>query len=184
MQKIQLLFENSPWLVLPCFVVGVLYALLLYLRGKKLGNASWGSTINYILAGLRFFLVSLLCLLIIGPFIKQINSTIEDPIVVFAIDNSASVVAVEDSSTQSQWVQQVESLQQKLQNEDFQVETRSLVATEPLEAIKFNHTSSDIDGLLKSIESEYEGRNLSSVVLISDGIYNEGISSNLFSLPV
>nr|WKN35559.1 hypothetical protein K4G66_24610 [Tunicatimonas sp. TK19036] len=176
MQKIQLLFENSPWLVLPCFVIGVLYALLLYLRGKKLGNASWGNTINYILAGLRFFLVSLLCLLIIGPFIKQIRSTIEEPIIVFAVDNSASITAVEDSSTQGQWIKQIEELQQKLQDENYQVETRSLVATEPLGTITFNHNSSDIDGLLKSIESEYEGRNLSSVVLISDGIYNEGIS--------
>lgn len=176
MQKIQLLFENSPWLILPCFVMGAVYALLLYLRGRKLGNTSWGSTINYVLAGLRFFLVSLLCLLIIGPFIKQIRSTIEEPIVVLAVDNSFSVAAVEDSSTQGQWLQQLEGLQQSLGDEDYQVETRSLTSTTPLKDITFNYTSSDIDGLLKNIESEYEGRNLASVVLISDGIYNEGIS--------
>jgi len=180
MQKIQLLFENSPWLILPCIIVGALYALLLYLRGRKLGNVSWGKTTNYVLSGLRFFLVTLLCLLIIGPFIKQIRNTIEEPIVVFAVDNSTSVASADSSQ---QWVAEIAALQEEIRNEDYQVETRSLESSEALEDITFSHPSSDLGGLLNAIESEYEGRNISSVVLISDGIYNEGVSPTYASYP-
>lgn len=176
MQKVQLLFENTPWLILPCILIGIGYALLLYLRGKKLGNTSWGKSFNNLLAGLRFMLVSLLCLLIIGPFIKQLRSTIENPIVVFAIDNSTSITAVKDSSSQRDWLQKLTDINQQLQEENYQTETRSLEATVDLEEITFDRNSSNIDGLLKDIESEYEGRNLSSVILVTDGIYNEGVS--------
>ena len=180
MQKIQLLFENSPWLILPCFLVGALYALLLYLRGRKLGKVSWGKTTNYVLSGLRFFLVTILCLLIIGPFIKQIRNTVEEPIVVFAIDNSTSVASVDSSQ---QWINEIGALQEEIRNLDYQVETRSLETSEALNDIAFSHPSSDLGGLLSSIESEYEGRNISSVVLISDGIYNEGVSPTYASYP-
>ncbi|MEM9832669.1 MAG: hypothetical protein AAF944_18710 [Bacteroidota bacterium] len=180
MQKIQLLFENSPWLIVPALVVGAAYALLLYLKGRKLGTVSWGKTINYVLAGLRFVLVSLLCLLIVGPFIKQIRNTIEEPIVVFAVDNSVSVVAAGDSG---QWLAQVTDLQNQVQQQDYQVETRSFSATSPLDSIIFSEQRSDIEGLLSVIETEYEGRNLASVVLVSDGIYNEGVSPAYSTYP-
>ncbi|MEM6844996.1 MAG: hypothetical protein AAF632_22475 [Bacteroidota bacterium] len=180
MQKIQLLFENSPWLIVPALVVGAAYALLLYLKGRKLGTVSWGKTINYVLAGLRFVLVSLLCLLIVGPFIKQIRNTIEEPIVVFAVDNSVSVVAAGDSG---QWLAQVTDLQNQVQQQDYQVETRSFSATSPLDSIIFSEQRSDIEGLLSAIETEYEGRNLASVVLVSDGIYNEGVSPAYSTYP-
>ncbi|MEM8968316.1 MAG: vWA domain-containing protein [Bacteroidota bacterium] len=180
MQKIQIMFESSPWLIVPALVVGVVYALLLYLKGKKLGTVSWGKTINYVLAGLRFVLVSLLCLLIVGPFIKQIRNTIEEPIVVFAIDNSASVAAVGDSA---RWVTEVANLQGEVQQQDYQVEVQSFSTANVLEAITFSEQRSDIEGLLSTIETEYEGRNLASVVLVSDGIYNEGISPVYSTYP-
>ncbi|MGD1894084.1 MAG: hypothetical protein ACFB15_26250 [Cyclobacteriaceae bacterium] len=150
------------------------------MRGRKLGNVSWGKTTNYVLSGLRFLLVTLLCLLIIGPFIKQIRNTIEEPIVVFAIDNSTSIASADSSQ---QWISEVTVLQEEIRNEDYQVETRSLETTEALGEITFSHPSSDLGGLLNAIESEYEGRNISSVVLISDGIYNEGVSPTYASYP-
>lgn len=180
MQKIQLLFDNSPWLILPSLLVGIAYALLLYLKGRKLGTVSWGKTVNYVLAGLRFVLVTLLCLLIVGPFIKQIRNTIEEPIIVFAVDNSASVLSAGDSA---QWIPEILALQQKIQQQDYLVETRSFSSTDTLETISFTEQRSDIAGLLSDIETEYEGRNLASVVLVSDGIYNEGVSPAYASYP-
>ncbi|MGB3588904.1 MAG: hypothetical protein WBA23_20325 [Tunicatimonas sp.] len=180
MQKIQLLFDSSPWLIIPSLLVGLAYALLLYLKGKKLGTVSWGKTINYVLAGLRFVLVTLLCLLVVGPFIKQIRNTIEEPIIVFAVDNSASIQSVGDSV---QWISEVVALQNEIQQQDYQVETRSFSSSDALEIITFSEQRSDIEGLLSDIETEYEGRNLASVILVSDGIYNEGISPAYGSYP-
>lgn len=176
MQQVRLLFDNSPWLVIPCLVVGLLYAGLLYLKSKGFRSSSWGRRANYTLLALRFVLVSLLCLLLVGPFIKQIRSTVEKPVVVFAIDNSASVAAVEDSADLQALKENIARLGKEVQEKDYLLAYRSFDTSEPLDSIQFDYSSSDINALLKSIASDYEGRNLASVVLFSDGIYNRGIS--------
>src|SRR6185436_8609107 len=50
----------------------------------------------------------------------------------------------------------------------------------------FNHPVSDINSVLRQIEAEYDGRNLASVVLVSDGIYNTGVSPlySVFKTPI
>ncbi len=176
MQQIHFLFDNSPWLVIPCLVVGALYAMLLYIKSKRFKNSIWGKRVNYTLSALRFFLVSLLCLLLVGPFIKQIKNTLEKPVVVFAIDNSASIAAIADSSALHQLKSSVREIGEEIQEKGYLLDYRSFESPEALDSIDFDFVSSDINGLLREIISDYEGRNLSSVVLFSDGIYNRGIS--------
>jgi hypothetical protein len=176
MQQVQLLFDNSPWLLIPCLLVGAAYALLLYFKSKGFRNQSWGKTINYLLTGLRFVLVSLLCLLLIGPFIKQIKNTLEEPIVVFAVDNSSSIAAVEDNSQMQALKQAIENAASSLENSDYKLEFRTYEGLQEVDSLQFDYNSSDLGSLLNAIASDYEGRNLASVVLFSDGIYNQGIS--------
>lgn len=176
MQQVQLLFENSPWLLIPCLLVGAVYALLLYFKSKGFRNQSWGKTINYLLTGLRFLLVSLLCLLLVGPFIKQIKNTLEEPIVVFAIDNSASVAAVEDSGKLQGLRQAMLNAASSLEENDYTLDFRTYEGLQQPDSLRFDFNSSDLGNLLNAIASDYEGRNLASVVLFSDGIYNQGIS--------
>jgi hypothetical protein len=176
MQQVQLLFENSPWLLIPCLLAGAVYALLLYVKNRGFRNPSWGKTVNYLLTGFRFVLVSLLCLLLVGPFIKQIKNTLEEPVVVFAIDNSASISAVEDSSTLQSLKGIIETTAATLEDNEYTVDFRTYEGLQTIDSVNFSHTSSDISQLLKSIASDYEGRNLASVLLFSDGIYNQGIS--------
>ena len=57
--KIKLLFESSLWLVALCLLIGIAYAYLLYQK-----KATWGKTINWILAAIRGILASILCLLL------------------------------------------------------------------------------------------------------------------------
>lgn len=174
MQQVQFLFDNSPWLILACLAVGLLYAALLYFKSFK--KKTWDKKVNYTLSVLRFILVSLLCLLLIGPFIKQIKNNLEKPVVVFAIDNSSSITAVEDSAALEQIKQEISQLSNKLQEKGYLADYRSFGAAEPLDSIRFDYNSSDINGLLRDIASDYEGGNIASVVLLSDGIYNRGIS--------
>ncbi|MDF9799798.1 hypothetical protein OKW21_005061 [Catalinimonas alkaloidigena] len=176
MQQVQLLFDNSPWLIIPSMLVGAAYAALLYLKNKGFRHQSWDKQINYLLTGLRFVLVSLLCLLLVGPFIKQIKNTLEEPIVVFAVDNSSSISAVQDSSALQTFKQSLESVSADLMDNDYTLEYRTFEGSQNLDSLNFRHNSSDLSELLSSISSEYEGRNLASVVLFSDGIYNEGVS--------
>ena len=176
MERVRLLFDYSPWFVGVCLIAGALYAALLYLRGKSFVNKSWGKKINYSLTALRFLLVTLLCLLLVGPFIRQIKNTVESPLVVFAIDNSASLAAIEDSAKLDALKQQLAQVAAGIQEADYEVEFKTFDGSGSLDTLKFNHQSSDLNGMLANIASDYEGRNLASVVLFSDGIYNQGIS--------
>lgn len=176
MERVRLLFDYSPWFVGVCLVVGALYAALLYIRGKSFVNKSWSKRINYSLTALRFLLVSFLCLLLVGPFIRQIKNTVESPLVVFAVDNSASLSAIEDSARLETLKQQLTGVANTIQESDYEVEFKMFDASGGLDTVQFNHQSSDLNGMLTDIASDYEGRNLASVVLFSDGIYNQGIS--------
>ena len=176
MQKLQLLFENSPWWVIACLVIGVLYALLLYIRGSRFKHASWGKNINYALLTLRFLLVSILCFLVVGPFIKQTKNTVESPVVVFAVDNSSSVAAVLDSNETTDLKQRIDSVTTALRQAGYTSEIRDLQTLTTLDSLRFDYTSTNLDETLRTIASDYEGRNLASVVMLSDGIYNQGVS--------
>ena len=175
MQQVQLLFDNSPWLLIPCMLVGAAYALLLYIKSRGFRYASWGRQVNYLLTGLRFLLVSLLCLLFVGPFIKQIKNTLEEPIVVFAVDNSASVPAV-DSTGITDLKSALQQAATELGEQDYTLDIRTYEGLQNIDSLRFDHPSSDLGHLLNTIASDYEGRNLASVVLFSDGIYNQGVS--------
>ncbi len=176
MQEVQLLFNNSPWFILACLAAGLLYALLLYVKSFR--KKQWDKKINYLLSALRFVVVTLLCLLLVGPFIKQIKNNTEKPTIVFALDNSASVKAVEDSTAIEQLRNNIATMANAAEENGYTVDFRSFSQEDiaALQNIRFDHSSSDLNELLKNIASDYEGGNLASVVLFSDGIYNRGIS--------
>ena len=176
MEKVQLLFEDSPWWTIACLAAGALYTLLLYIRRNKFKHEAWGNKINYALVILRFTLVSLLCFLVIGPFVKQTKNTVESPVIVFAVDNSASVSAVLDSSSTVTLKQRLDSMSTILLKAGYASELRDLQTSVTLDSLDFDNNSTNLDNTLRTIASDYEGRNLASVVLLSDGIYNQGIS--------
>jgi hypothetical protein len=67
---------------------------------------------------------------------------------------------------------------QELKESDFQVEVEDLEGDtiRRLTPEIYDHPATDLSKTLEDIDNKYEGKNLQSVVLISDGIYNRGIS--------
>ena len=174
MENFQLLFESPPWLILLCFLAGAGYAYLQYQRQGHCGKRT-----NQVLAGFRFLLVTLLGIILLSPFIKQIRNLVEDPSLVIAIDNSTSVSEVEDSTNLQSLLGELSKMITILEEEDYSIDIRTMDGQESPSEItqaKFNYPSTDINQLLSQIQSDYEGRNLGGVVLLSDGIYNQGIS--------
>ena len=171
MDKFSLLFESPPWLIGVGVLIGFAYAAVLYYRTK----APWRKTVNYLLAGLRFLMVTQLTLLLFGPLIRQIKNTSEPPSVVLAIDNSQSVAEIEDSVSLGQFSAEMQLITEELQNKGYLTEVRTLSSTRaPDQQITFSETSSNLNSMLRQIQNEYESRNLSHVILFSDGLYNLG----------
>ena len=171
MDKFSLLFESPPWLIGIGVLIGIAYAAILYFKTK----VTWGRNINYILAGLRFLMVTQLTLLLFGPLIRQIQNTKELPSLVFAIDNSQSIAEIEDSISLVDFENNLKSLQEDLSDKGYLTEIRTIsVENDQHAPVKFNATSSNINALLQRIANDYESRNLSNVLLFSDGLYNLG----------
>ncbi len=153
-------------------MVGAGYAALLYSA-----KAPWSRTINYALAFVRFAVVSFLCFLLLSPFIKTTTTTTEAPTVVLAVDNSQSVGLFTPPQVLTQATQGLAQLTETLRGRGFKVETRTLSAgNSPArpDSLQFQTPATDLDGLLTGIGEGYQGRNLAGVVLVSDGVVNQG----------
>ncbi|MEL6538637.1 MAG: hypothetical protein AAFQ98_24675, partial [Bacteroidota bacterium] len=173
MQDARFLLDASPWFILVALLVGLTYALLLYWR-----RGPWPLSLHRVLTALRFIIVSLLCFLLLGPLLRQIENQFEDPTIVIALDDSSSLAQVTDSTTLLAVENQLSDLGDQLSG-DFKVVYRSLSApeeSEDLNPVGFSHPESPLATLLSDIKADYEGRNLAAVVLASDGIYNQGTS--------
>ncbi len=172
MDQLQLIFEESPWWILPSIILGAGYAWLLYQK-----KGPWSNTTHKILAALRGFFVALLAFFLINPLLKQIISQIEDPIVVIAVDNSASVLGVDEDPELLKT--ELSSLISGIDQSTTQVDVYTFdgrLAPNEFDSLKFDSKSTHLSGILRSIQSDYEGRNLAGVVLASDGIFNQGLS--------
>ncbi|HEY8402653.1 MAG TPA: VWA domain-containing protein [Cytophagaceae bacterium] len=184
MDSFKILTEFSLWFIILCFAVGFVYSYVLY---KK--DHPWSRNVNNWLAALRFILVSLLCFLLLGPFVKYFKNYFEKPVIVFAIDNSQSIELTSDSSFLATFKQQLAGVAQSVQEAGAEIDIHSLEEGESktdLQAIAFNFHSSNLSSLLDRVKNNYENRNLAGVVLVSDGIYNQGVAPHYkdYNFPV
>lgn len=171
----QLITAYSPWFIILCIGTGLLYAALLYSQ-----DAPWSKSTNRILAFVRFLLVSLLAFLLLEPMIRQVNNEYEKPVAVVAIDNSESLALTNSPEKLKKAVETMNSVAERLENRGFEVQMRSLLPNAtPLrsfDSVRFNLPVTNLQGLFASIQNNFENRNLGAVVLLSDGIYNQGSS--------
>jgi len=172
MQHTFLQFELSAWLIIGCLFLAAIAIYLLYSK-----DSVWSRSVRYLLLVLRFICIFALSLLLLGPILNQIINTVEKPTWVLGIDNSSSIAAALDSSTTSKLLAQTNTLKSRLEADGYLVNVRSLSDNiEDGSSLTFDKQTTDLNAFLKNIQSDYEGRNLAGVLLVSDGIYNRGLS--------
>ncbi|MDZ7608621.1 MAG: hypothetical protein U5K79_24230 [Cyclobacteriaceae bacterium] len=170
MNRFKLLFESSPWLIWIGVLIGAVYALLLYYRVKT----PWSRQMNVALMAVRFLMVTQLTLLLFGPLIRQIKNAKEPPSVVLAIDNSQSIMEMTDSLRIDSLETAINALNLELQSSGYITEIRTLDGVTREQNIDYSSKTSNLHALLEGIQNDYESRNLATVVLFSDGLYNSG----------
>lgn len=141
------------WLFLMALAIGLVYASLLYLFSKK-----YGKMLTVLLFSLRAIVVAIVVMLFINPYIKQKTAKIENPIIVFAKDNSESMTEYPTS---------VDSVMHILEK-NYDVEYYG-----------FGDQYTNISSALSTISRQYYKKNVGAVVLISDGIVNQGVNPEL-----
>ncbi|GAB4053714.1 vWA domain-containing protein [Spirosoma litoris] len=184
------IFQSSPWWILVCLLVGAAYAFAMYqplprLVGSGVTVGGFDKRTTYGLAALRFVIVSFLCFLLLNPLIRSLRTLTEKPKVVLAVDNSESVAAAGRPAL-NKALAGLQTLRQQLTDKGLDVAIRTFgdsVTDADLTQIPFTRRTTDLSGLLSGIRSDYEGRNLTDVVLVSDGIFNQGMSPTFGQYP-
>ncbi len=180
MHQQNIIFESSPAYIIVCAIVAVGFAFLLY-KAKHPWSKKW----NRVLFGTRAVLAFLLAFLLLGPIVKQINNIFEKPFFIVLYDNSVSVREAVDSTALINMGANLNGVSTVLQDKGYEVKINNL-AGDDIERPDFTAEQSDITGALKRIANRYEGSRLGGVVLVSDGIYNSGISPlySTYNFPV
>jgi hypothetical protein len=166
-------FEQSPLLVIPCLLLAGFFSWYLYRS-----NNTWSKNINRLLTGLRFISIFILLVLLLGPVLKLVLNQTDKPVLVLLLDDSRSV-ALRDTVNAKQLLENIKKSKSDLQEEGYEVQIRGLDGK--LDPAEFTAGTSDLSGALRKTETDLDGENLSAVVLISDGIFNNGVSP-LYSL--
>jgi hypothetical protein len=167
------LITSSPvWFVLLCILAGSVYAGLLYFRDK--GN-DFNTLTTRILAVLRGVSVTLIAFLLLSPLLKSTSRYIEKPIVLLALDNSASIALGKDSAFYKRefvgkYVKLADELSKKYEVQTYTFGDKISRGTNPT----FAEKQTNIESLFNEIRDSYSNRNLAALILASDGIYNQG----------
>jgi hypothetical protein len=174
----ELVFQSSPFYVPVCLLVGAVYSYSLYKA-----NAPWSKIWNYILATLRFVSVSILCFLLLGIMLRLVTQSLQKKTIVFAIDNSQSVG--NHANIVNNLLVKLKDLKTELLNKDYEVEVQTLKSEQAVsfDSLQFNQNTTNLSEMLTNLKNNYEGSNVIDVVLLSDGIYNQGIAPTFGQYP-
>lgn len=166
----QVIFETSPAFILLCIAAGIGYAWLLYTTRHP-----WTKALNRLLFGIRALLVFLVAFLLLGPIVRQVINHYEKPVFAIVFDNSGSVKESLDSLTLQGLWNNLAATQEQLRDKGFETTIVDLDGN-ALESVQMHAHQSDLNSALRKVAARYEGRSLAGALLVSDGIYNQGLS--------
>ena len=162
-------------MILVALAVGVAFAMVLYFRNRR---QHYGKGLTAALFALRTLLGGLLTLVLFNPYIRQRVGVVEQPTVLLAHDNSASLVLSKDSVD---YPGQLDAVRERL-HQDYQVD-EYLFGQEvrDFDQLDFSDQLTDLSAFLQAAERKYYKRNVGAVVLFTDGVYNRGFEPALLA---
>jgi hypothetical protein len=182
------IISEQPWyFILLCVLAGGLYAALLYRHQSK--KDIFSRKLLYVLSVFRFCTVFLISLLLLNIFLKRTINQTEKPLILFAQDNSASVISTKDSaSIKTAFIPRIEEIKSALASK-YNVQSILFGSkTQINQPVDFTDKETDISQLLSEIENSFANQNIGALVIASDGIINKGTSplyiAEKFKFPV
>ena len=163
--------EHSAWWLLLCIFIASAYAFLLYYPAKHFSLAA-----RRFLAAARWLLVFMLMVFLFSPFITATSSREEKPIIIFAQDNSASLLQSNRKDFyQHQYLADLAKFKEKCADKfDVQIGNFGESISFAIQKPNFSAPKTAIAATFQQIEKAAINRNIAAVVLASDGINNIG----------
>lgn len=169
----EIFISYSWWTILLVIITGLLYASLLYLKNPQ---NKLNSLVSVVLFIFRFLTVSFLAFLLLAPYVKTKKKHIEKPIIIMAHDNSSSVIIGNDSVNHlSSFHESINKLGAELA-EHYDVDSY-LFGSKIVEGNDVNYEDelSNYSDFFSHLNQNYSSLNVGAMVLIGDGIVNNGI---------
>ena len=157
-------------------ILSLLISYFLYFFREKKRNTDISKKIIFSMFLLRFISLLLLFVLLLNPFFKKKKIIIENPLVVFFQDNSSSLINNNDSIFyKNEYKKIIDSI---VNNYDDDIDIDFLLFGDEIREgdINFSDKSTNISDVLKYAENIYSDNNILSYVILSDGIFNQGLN--------
>jgi hypothetical protein len=173
-----ILTEYPVWLIILCLLLGAGYAFLLYYKNR---NIDYGKRPRNVMFALRGLVITLIAMLLLAPMIKSTRKTTEKPVIIFAVDNSESLLLTKDSAYyKNDFGKEVNKLVHSLGNKYvtevyyFGEKNTPINSSEEDIALDFKDKNTNISAIFDEISGVYAFQNVGALVLLTDGIYNQG----------
>lgn len=173
MFNISIITELPLIFLLLCLILGFVYAFLLYYKAV----ITFSKRITYLLFGLRWIVVSLIAFLFLSPTIRSKSKEVDKPKILLLNDNSKSIKLNKDSTFYTQqFNKQTLNLIAELQN-NYEVITYGF-GEKLKDTLSFSFTDNytDVSNAIKELQKRHFNQNIAAIVLISDGIVNQGMN--------
>ncbi|MDX9906779.1 MAG: hypothetical protein RBS55_09360 [Bacteroidales bacterium] len=174
------LFTGLPsWLIIVCLALAFGYATSLYFRDRK---NEFPGYLKTILGIVRFLAIFFISFLLLAPFVKTTTKEKEKPLLIFALDNSESVIIHKDSiavkndlpaimdKLAGKLTERGEALKYYFDEKVYRLDG----GADYNGSVGFNGKATDIANAVGEIGNIYTNRNVGALILVSDGIFNTG----------
>lgn len=169
----RVLFDYPAWFLLFCLLAGLAYAALLYFRNTRDG---FSPLLERLFAVFRFLSVSLLAFLLLGPMMERMVREVDEPLLIFAQDNSASILIHAGGMDAESYLSDKSGFLDAMEGR-FQVRHYTFgEAFRLADTIGFDEKLTDMSEVFSGIDQYYSNRNIGAVVIAGDGLYNRGIN--------
>ncbi len=148
-------------------------AFLLYFRNKYIKELP-KLQIRFLMV-LRFLSFFGISFLLLSPFIKNLKKITQNPIIITAWDNSASIKATPDSAKiETEIIQLKNTISSELSQRYSLVDYAFGENTGAAEEIDFSEKKSDYSEMIGTVSNNHFNENVGALIITGDGIYNQG----------
>ena len=168
-----IIFDSPIYVFFVSIAIG--FALTIFLYNKERKQNYLSSKTILILFILRWITFILLSIFLLRPKIIKSESVEEKPILLFAQDNSRSIISNEDSIFFENYYE--DSIKSQFEELKEFYDLRTCVFGQKIlkdTLFSFEDNSTNFDQLYSFINLKYHGTNLTDLVIASDGIVNMG----------
>lgn len=174
--NIQTNIPNAGLFLLLIVAASIAMVYLIYFFRKN--SDEFVSYQRFVLGLIKFISVFLMAALLLSPILETIKNKTEKPILIFGIDNSESMMT--DTTNRIMIENLINNASAEL-SDKFQLEF--LLFGEKVNKSNqpdFTDQKSNYSNFLTELNKRYFNLNVGAVVLVGDGIYNEGINPGQF----